>query len=126
MAEFTKGPWKWGAAYGDNGGEFLVLRGDDRERVLDAEFGGSLGLSADDAALIAAAPTMHAALLQWKCGSCGGSGVYQQNASGRARSEAQGREINPRYEPEPVTCKVCNGDGLNPIASVALAEAEDF
>ena len=61
------------------------------------------------------------ALRQWKCPGCDGSGKYQQNARGRARTEAQGKTPDQKFEPDPVTCRVCNGDGLNPVASAALA-----
>lgn len=60
------------------------------------------------------------ALQQWKCAGCGGTGRYQQDAKGRARAEARGKSPDPRYQPDSVTCKVCNGGGLNPIASAAL------
>jgi hypothetical protein len=62
------------------------------------------------------------ALNHWKCAGCGGSGKYQQDAKGRARAEARGKIPDPKFQPDPVTCKVCNGDGLNPIASAALRE----
>lgn len=47
------------------------------------------------------------ALRKWSCGSCGGSGEYLN------RSVARGAET--------VTCKVCEGHGLNPIARTALS-----
>jgi len=63
------------------------------------------------------------ALREWKCPGCGGKGTYQQNAVGRARDEARGRTPDPAFNPDPVICKVCNGDGLHPIASGAIARA---
>lgn len=66
---------------------------------------------------------MRDALKQWKCPGCGGRGTYQQDAAGRARASARGAAIDPKYQPDPVTCKVCKGDGLNPIASAALNRA---
>lgn len=48
---------------------------------------------------------LEAALLKWKCGSCGGCGLYLN----RTRDGAQ-----------QVACKVCNGQGLNPIAQAVL------
>lgn len=64
---------------------------------------------------------LRAALAQWKCPGCGGSGKYQQDAKGRARAEERGKATDPKYQPDPVTCKVCQGGGLHPIASAALA-----
>lgn len=77
----------------------------------------------ENMSLIAAAPTMLGALRQWKCPGCGGVGQYQQNAKGRARDEARGRKVDLKFTPDPVVCKVCNGDGLNPIASHAINQA---
>ncbi len=48
---------------------------------------------------------LEAALLQWKCGSCGGSGIYLNRT---------------KDDSEHVSCKVCKGHGLNPIAYAAL------
>jgi hypothetical protein len=68
--------------------------------------------------------TLLAALRQWKCPACGGKGIYQQDARGRKIREAEGKPIDPKYQPDPVVCKVCKGDGLHPIASEAIATAE--
>lgn len=48
---------------------------------------------------------LEAALLQWKCPSCGGSGDYLNRTKDGAGY---------------VTCKVCNGRGLHPVAYAAL------
>lgn len=88
--------------------------------------GGPFPMGAVDAAnarLIAAAPEMLEALLAWKCPSCGGKGTYQQDASGRARKEAQGKPVDPRYQPDPVPCKICDGHGLHPTARAAITKA---
>lgn len=66
-------------------------------------------------------PSMWEALEQWKCPACGGGGKYQQDARGRAKVEARGDIPDPKFQPDPVTCKVCKGDGLHPIASAALS-----
>lgn len=76
-----------------------------------------------NARLIAAAPTMLDALREWKCPGCGGTGIYQQNASGRARAIERGRPTDPQFHPDPVTCKVCNGSKLHPTASAAITAA---
>jgi len=52
---------------------------------------------------------LKAALEQWKCPACGGSGFY----TGYSHQAPEGR-----------LCSKCEGLGLHPVASAALAEAE--
>lgn len=66
---------------------------------------------------------LRTALLQWKCGACGGSGKYHHNRSVSERKREQGQTLDAHFNPEPVICKVCGGDGLNPVASAALKAA---
>lgn len=63
------------------------------------------------------------ALRSWFCPGCGGKGTYQQDAKGRVRKAEQGKPHDPRYQPDAVTCRVCNGNRLHPTASAALAAA---
>lgn len=89
--------------------------------IVLAHIGNENKLYAENRSLRALVEEARTALMQWKCAGCGGSGKYQQDAKGRARAEARGRKPDPKYQPEAVTCKVCKGDGLNPIASAALS-----
>lgn len=72
---------------------------------------------------ITAVPYLIQTLKLWKCASCGGRGTYQQDKKGRERKEALGQEIDTDYQPDPVTCSRCSGDGLEPIAHAALVMA---
>lgn len=54
------------------------------------------------------------ALERWKCGSCGGSGVYLN------RHYDKTRPVGEQLVSENVTCTVCQGSGDNPIARAAL------
>lgn len=56
------------------------------------------------------------ALRKWKCGSCGGSGRYL-NRSVEFVEEGGDEKT---YVEEKIQCKVCGGNGLNPIASAVL------
>lgn len=78
---------------------------------------------AANAQMFATAPLMLDALREWKCPGCGGSGTYHHNAAGRARAIERGRPIDPKFQPDPVTCKVCDGNKLHPIATAAIKAA---
>lgn len=62
------------------------------------------------------------ALRQWRCTACGGKGTYHHNAKGTAKAIASNKKLDPKYNPLPVPCKICQGNGLNPIATKALAD----
>lgn len=71
-----------------------------------------------------AARAMLAALRKWKCGSCGGSGKYQPNATNTRAKLDRGAPLHPRFNPPAVPCKVCGGRKLHPTATAAIAQAE--
>jgi len=64
-----------------------------------------------------------AALKQWKCPACGGSGKYEHHGQ-RGEFERTGRELEPHPEHRITDCKKCGGDGLHPIARDAIAQLE--
>lgn len=66
-----------------------------------------------------------AALREWKCPSCGGSGKYHQNRKDAERKAERGVPLDPQFNPGAVGCKICGGDGLHPTASAAIREAAD-
>lgn len=70
--------------------------------MIDPNFTVAQGRYADE--LVRKVARLQAALLEWKCPSCGGTKVY--------------RSGDPRTVPVP--CKVCCGTGLHPTASEAL------
>jgi len=118
VAGHTPGPWIF-----DEGCQIVeVARPHMRVCFLPSDH-AKYASSEPNGYLIAAAPEMFQALREWKCPGCGGSGKYEQDKAGRARNAKRGRMNDPRYQPEPVTCKVCGGDGLHPIACAALAKA---
>jgi hypothetical protein len=57
-----------------------------------------------------------AALREWKCPACGGSGKYQQRGFVPGTTE---------FAEPIVNCRKCNGSGQHPIATVALKRAEE-
>lgn len=65
--------------------------------------------------LMIAAPQMFAALEQWKCPACGGSGIYQDKGFRGANKKV--------FIIANVPCKKCGGNGLHPIANAALVAA---
>lgn len=64
---------------------------------------------AEKAALTERVRVLERALREWKCPSCGGTGLYTQRTA---------------LEPATVVvCKVCSGDGQHPVARQALSES---
>lgn len=62
-----------------------------------------------------------AALREWKCPGCGGSGKYQQRS--RQMADPKRRPSVAMFEPETI-CVKCGGHGLDVRAAKALEAAE--
>lgn len=128
MSKHTPGPWQSsGVRVRDNGETFLQVSAPVVGVIAYVAYSDKTPenfiQSRADQRLVAASPEMYDALLQWKCPACGGKGTYQQNAIGRARAVARGRVPDPAFNPDPVTCKVCDGSGRHPIAHAVLVKA---
>lgn len=116
--QITPGPWV-ARRYIGNADSWFIVSAVDAAKICG---GGGTPITEANAKAIAALPQMVEALQSFKCGGCGGSGKYKDKGF-RPPLADERRQDPPEFREELVTCKRCQGGGLEPAAATALRAA---